>query len=203
MPRRFKTSWRSLWLIGLVGIIAGVWFAMRFTASPPVRVTKSAEAIVPVTAVALPDKTPSNAAVPSSLPAAPSRPSASPEEGRPPSSLRDLPADPFEPQGDQEPEVRTLVAVGDIQLGVLRNARVRDEAGLKTALARIGDEIDRRTRQGLQPGAPGLQELLDSHREELGRYVDGEVELRGPDWMIGLEAGQPRPLDENWRPRPN
>jgi len=122
-----------------------------------------------------------------------------------PKSL-DLPSknelsDPFEPQQSQEPEVRTLVSVGDIQLGVVRNSRIRDEAGLKKALVRIGDDLEKRLR-GLQPlGVSGLQQVLDGYREELGRYMDGEVELRGPDWMIGTEVGPPPPREEWWVPR--
>jgi hypothetical protein len=111
-------------------------------------------------------------------------------------------ADPFEPEDNQDAPIRTLVSVGDIQLGVVREAtKIRDEAGLKKVLVRIGDELDKRLREPQEPGAPKPQELLDGYREELGKYMDGEVELRGPGFMIGVEVGPPLPRDQWWKPR--
>jgi hypothetical protein len=111
-------------------------------------------------------------------------------------------ADPFEPEDGKEPHIRTLVSVGDIQLGVVReSARIRDEAGLKTVLVRIGDDLEKRVREQGQGGAAGLQQVLDDYREELGKHMDGEVELRGPGWMIGTEVGPPQPREQWWKPR--
>ncbi|EAU70014.1 hypothetical protein STIAU_8348 [Stigmatella aurantiaca DW4/3-1] len=110
--------------------------------------------------------------------------------------------DPFEPQGDQDAPIRTLVAVGDIQLGVIReSARIRDEAGLKTVLVQIGDDLRKRFEKPQEPGAPGPQELLDGYREELGKYMDGMVELSGPGFRIGAEVGPPLPREKWWKPR--
>ncbi|HSP78838.1 MAG TPA: hypothetical protein VLQ93_09930 [Myxococcaceae bacterium] len=110
--------------------------------------------------------------------------------------------DPFEPQEDEEAPIRTLVSVGEIQLGVVREAtRIRDEAGLKEMLVRIGDDLDKRLREPREPGAPGPQEVLDGYREELARFMDGEVELRGPGFMVGAEVGPPRPREQWWVPR--
>jgi hypothetical protein len=117
-----------------------------------------------------------------------------PEEGE----VRDR----FEPQEGQEPELRTLVAVGDIRLAVNRNAEVRDEAGLKQVLVRIGSDLERRVRELQGTGDMGPQQVLDTYREELGKYMSGDVELSGPGWMIGTEVGPPLPREEWWKPRP-
>jgi hypothetical protein len=113
-----------------------------------------------------------------------------------------LPSDPFEPQDGEGPAIRTLVEVGDIQLGVVRDARVRDEQGLKNVLVQIGKDMEKSSHQLGSEAPPELQQLLDGYREELGQYMAGEVEIRGPSWMIGTEVGPPRPLGEGWRPRP-
>jgi hypothetical protein len=110
--------------------------------------------------------------------------------------------DPFESQGDQEAPIRTLVSVGDIQLGVIREtARIRDEAGLKKVLVQIGDDLEKRFGKPQEPGAPGPQELLDGYREELGKHMDGMVELSGPGFRIGTEVGPPLPREKWWKPR--
>ena len=122
------------------------------------------------------------------------------EPVRPAPPPESVPSDPFEPQDGQEPPIRTLVSVGDIQLGVVRNSRIRDEAGLKRVLVRIGDDLEKRIReQQKQDVSP--QQVLDGYREELGQYMDGEVELRGPGWMIGVEVGPPLPREKWWVPR--
>jgi hypothetical protein len=91
--------------------------------------------------------------------------------------------------------------VGDIQLGVVReSARIRDEVGLKQVLVRIGDDLEKRMQQKKGAGEPGLQQVLDEYREELGKYMDGEVSLRGPGWMVGTEVGPP-PREQWWKPR--
>ncbi len=194
---------RWLWPMGLLVLAVGAWW-MRGSAPAPA--TDARHAAEPPRAMETPVPVAPPAAPPP-LPAEPPRADRPPQPAAAPrapgrNSLEELPADPFERQNDQEPEVRTLIAVGDIRLGVLRNARVRDEAALTSALARIGDALDQKGRRP-QAGGPGRQELLDSHREELGRYVDGEIEIRGPDWMIGVEVGEQRPLHEVWRPRSN
>jgi hypothetical protein len=111
-------------------------------------------------------------------------------------------ADPFEPQDNQDAPIRTLVSVGDIQLGVVREAtRIRDEVGLKKVLVRIGDDLEKQLGKPQEPGAPGPQELLNGYREELGKYMDGEVELSGPGFRIGTEVGPPQPREKWWKPR--
>lgn len=122
-------------------------------------------------------------------------------EPPPPVAEAPLP-DRFEPQDGQEPELRTLVAVGDIRIAVNRNAEVRDEAALKQVLVRIGDDLDKRMRE--QQGRDGLdpQQVLDTYREELGKHMSGDVEMRGPGWMIGTEVGPPLPREKWWKPRP-
>lgn len=114
--------------------------------------------------------------------------------------------DPFARHGAEDPPARALVAVGDMQLGVLTSARVRDEAPLVELLTRLGGDLDRLRPAPGQAAGAARQELLESYKRELGRYVDGEVELRGRDWLMGLEVGEVRPLplptEPDWRPRP-
>lgn len=116
-------------------------------------------------------------------------------------------ADPFARQGTADPPARVLVAVADMQLGVLTTARVRDEAQLVELLTRLGGELERLPAAPGQAAAAARQQLLESYQKELGRYVDGEVELRGRDWIMGLEVGEvrppPLPTEPDWRPRPN
>lgn len=111
-------------------------------------------------------------------------------------------ADPFEWHGQQEPVARTLLAVGDVQLGVLSDVRIHDEPGLLQALARVGEKLDRQSRELGRGGIQALQQILDDERDELGRYMEGELELRGPHWMIGLEVGPPRTIGDGWQTRP-
>lgn len=114
--------------------------------------------------------------------------------------------DPFARHGAEDPPARALVAVGDVQLGVLASARVRDEAQLVELLTRLGGDLERLRPAPGQAAGAARQELLESYKRELGRYVDGEVELRGRDWLMGLEVGEVRPLplptEPDWRPRP-
>lgn len=95
-----------------------------------------------------------------------------------------------------------MVEVGDLQLGLVGEAQVRDEQGLKNILVQIGQDLEKSSRQLGSEAPRELQQLLDDYREELGQYMAGEVEVRGPSWMIGTEVGPPRRLGEGWRPRP-
>lgn len=111
--------------------------------------------------------------------------------------------DPFERHGDEEPPARVLVAVADMQLGVLANAKVRDEARLVELLTRIGGELEKLGDAPSPSAGARRQQLLEGYQRELGRYLDGEVELRGRDWVMGIEVGEVRPLEADWKPRPN
>ncbi|ATB34212.1 hypothetical protein [Melittangium boletus] len=113
----------------------------------------------------------------------------------------DTRADRYEPQDGGEPEIRTLLAVGDIRIGVARGAEIHDEAGLKKVLVRIGDDLERRMREARPRGEGGPQQVLDDYREELGQYMRGDVEMRGPEFMIGTEVGPPLPREKWWKPR--
>lgn len=114
--------------------------------------------------------------------------------------------DPFARHGDADPPARVLVAVGELQLGVLSDARVRDEASLVALLTSIGSALEQLRLAPDQTPAAARQQLVEGYKEELGRYVDGEVELHGRDWNLGLEVGEvqprPQPHEQGWRPRP-
>ncbi len=111
--------------------------------------------------------------------------------------------DPFARHGGEEPPARVLVAVGDMQLGVLTNAKVHDEVRLFELLTRIGGELEKLGAGSGQTAAAQRQQLLEGYHKELGRYVQGEVELRGRDFVMGLEVGEVPPLEADWKPRPN
>ena len=111
--------------------------------------------------------------------------------------------DPFSRHGDEEPPARVLVAVGDMQLGVLNNAKVHDEVHLVELLTRIGGELEKLGPASGQAAAAQRQQLLEGYHQELGRYLQGEVELRGRDWIMGIEVGDVAPLEADWKPRPN
>lgn len=198
----------ALWLgaAGLLVLAVGMWLAGG-TAGPetstpvtepePSTVEPRAAAPEPVPRAEAPRPPPPRPAAPPAAQESPA-PQATPEPSSPP--VEAVVADPFEPEEGKEPHIRTLVSVGDIQLGVVReSARIRDEAELKAVLVRIGADLEKRVRE--QPGAAELQQVLDDYREELGKHMDGEVELRGPGWMIGTEVGPPQPREQWWKPR--
>lgn len=217
---RWLGSRHALWLgaacLLLLAVVA--WLVVRFGAPPAVdtRPGERLEARPPVQAVPPPEPTavtarPGVQRPPPTNPP-PTQPPPRPPPSETPSEVVETPppeekvlADPFEPHDDQEAPIRTLVAVGDIQLGVIReSAQIRDEAGLKQALVRIGDELNKRVLEGSRnPGAPPPQpqELLDGHREELGKYMDGMVQVSGPGFMVGTEVGPPLPREKWWKPR--
>jgi hypothetical protein len=191
-----------------------VWLSVRSGGSPAVEASSpEPEARRPPVQVVPPPEPPPVVAAPAvqrpSTPP-PSRPApAEPvevevtETPAPPPPEEKVLADPFEPQEDQDAPIRTLVSVGDIQLGVIReSARIRDEAGLKKVLVQIGDELNERVVEASRKeDAPNPQELLDGYREELGKYMDGMVQLSGPGFMVGTEVGPPLPREKWWKPR--
>lgn len=103
--------------------------------------------------------------------------------------------DPFEEVESSEPTVRALVSVGDLDLGIVTNSTVHSQDELVRHLIRLGRELSGRN-------AAEAQELLDSHRQDLAEYMDGEVEIRGPEWTIGAEIGPALPMESWWRPKP-
>lgn len=212
---RFVGSRHGLWLgaacLLLLAVGASLW--SRFGGSPDVRPPSQLEAERPPVRTEpppVPSVTPPPVRRPPHVPPPPPAqpPPAAPAQvaetlpAQPPPPVEKVSADPFEPEDNQDAPIRTLVSVGDIQLGVVREAtRIRDEAGLKKVLVRIGDDLDKRLREPQEPGAPGPQAVLDGYREELGKYMDGEVELRGPGFMVGAEVGPPLPREQWWKPR--
>src|SRR6266511_4150037 len=121
--------WFWLGAAGLFVLASGVWVAVKPDVSP----SRKARPPVPDTAeqpispnvpplVARAESVrppPKKAAPPPPLPVAP------------PDDTGPIPPDPLEPQHGQNLEIRTLVTVGDLQLGLVGDARVRDERGLK------------------------------------------------------------------------
>lgn len=214
---RFVGSRHGLWLgaVCLLVLAVGVWLAARFGEPPavPAPSTERLEVERPPVVTAPPPE-PSSVApppvrrAPSNPPPSHPPPPAAPvevvETPAPPSPPPEdkVLADPFEPQDDQEAPIRTLLSVGDIQMGVVReSAQIRDEAGLKRTLVRIGDDLNKRLQEPRKPGTPGPQAVLDEYREELGKHMSGMVQLSGPGFMIGTEVGPPLPREQWWKPR--
>jgi hypothetical protein len=142
-------------------------------------------------------------------PTAAAPPSQTPPPATPPVDDEVLPpgedtrTDRFEPQNGEEPEVRTLLAVGDIRIGAVRGSEIRDEAALKQVLARIGEDLDRSLKHPQGGNEPGFQSVLDSYRDQMAPYMTGEIEMRGPGFTIGTEVGPPVPREKRgWKPRP-
>ncbi|MET0401419.1 MAG: hypothetical protein ABW123_03405 [Cystobacter sp.] len=201
-------------LILALGIWMGVWWG---ASTPPSTGSQAQEAVRPPAPIAQrPAPTPVPPAVsptrpaspPPSAPASPPAASPAPEDGDtllppPPSDMPDTRADRYESQDGGEPEIRTLLAVGDIRMGVMRNSEIRDQEGLNRVLVRLGGELERRmqAQQPQQRGELSMQKLLDDYQEELGQYMNGEVELKGPGFSIGAEVGPPLPREKWWKPR--
>jgi hypothetical protein len=151
-----------------------------------------------------PAATPARAAVPTPPPATTVQQQPSPaledEEVLPPGP--DTRTDRFEPQDGGDPEVRTLLTVGDIRMGAVRGSEIRDEAALRTVLVRIGGDLERRLKETRPQNEQGYQEILDGYRDEMAQHMNGEIELRGPGFTVGTEVGPPLPREKWWKPRP-
>jgi hypothetical protein len=198
-------AWALVWsfVLGLL-VLGGLFWLVKGKLSTQVAQTDSRpgtllrpDAVVPVTAPT--ERSGAHSTLPhdSSAARTPSGVVPDPGSSQPEASTATPPPyDPFARHGDEEPPARVLVAVGDMQLGVLNNAKVHDEAHLIELLTRLGGELEK--------GAP-RESLVESYQKELSRYMEGEVELRGRDWLLGFAVGEARPLptQEEWRPRPN
>jgi hypothetical protein len=114
----------------------------------------------------------------------------------------DTRADRFESQNGEDPEVRTLLSVGDIRMGAVRGSEIRDEAALRTVLVRIGGDLERRMKETRPQTELGFQEILDGYRDEMAKHMNGQIEMRGPGFTIGTEVGPPLPREKWWKPRP-
>ncbi|WNG24949.1 hypothetical protein F0U62_13740 [Cystobacter fuscus] len=213
---------RGLWMgaAALLVLALGIWIGVRWSASAPAPAgSREQEGAVrpsaPIAQTPVPSTTPPPrpASPPPSTPASPPAPppaSSPPSEDDevllppPPADMPDTRADRYESQDGGEPEIRTILAVGDIRMGVVRDSEIRDQEGLNRVLVRIGGELERRmqSQQPQQRGELAMQKLLDDYQEELGRYMNGEVELRGPGFSIGTEVGPPLPREKWWKPRP-
>jgi hypothetical protein len=205
----------------LLVLALGIWIGVRWGASAPPSAgsREQEEAVRPSAPIAqAPAPTPVSPTAPRPRPASPPPasppappPAASPpsEDGEillppPPADMPDTRADRYESQDGGEPEIRTILAVGDIRMGVVRDSEIRDQAGLNQVLVRIGGELERRmqAQQPQQRSELAMQKLLDDYQEELGQYMSGEVELKGPGFSIGTEVGPPLPREKWWKPRP-
>ncbi|ATB38565.1 hypothetical protein CYFUS_004000 [Cystobacter fuscus] len=205
----------------LLVLALGIWIGVRWSASAPSpagsREQEGAERpSAPIAQTPAPTPVPSTTPPPRPASPPPASPPAPPPANSPPSEddevllppppadMPDTRADRYESQDGGEPEIRTILAVGDIRMGVVRDSEIRDQEGLNRVLVRIGGELERRmqSQQPQQRGELAMQKLLDDYQEELGRYMNGEVELRGPGFSIGTEVGPPLPREKWWKPRP-
>lgn len=124
----------ALW-VGAACVLAlavGVWLVFRFSAPPspdaqqPEVAGEARPAPPPMARVEPPRPPPRKVVLPSPPPPGPRTPppsgsAAEPEPPAPPPEEA-ASADPFEPEEGKDPHIRTLVAVGDIQLGVIRES---------------------------------------------------------------------------------
>ncbi len=103
-----------------------------------------------------------------------------------------LPGDFFEDDGDRPAIARKLTTVGDITLGVTKDAKVTDEAKVISILRRLGSEIDKLDRgrtDAPHKRLPEYTKVFRRYREELRQHMDGQFVLRGTGWNMGFEAG--------------
>jgi len=200
---------RFLWLLALlVPVVAvDVWLHLREKPTAAVAATTSEESPVAAPPEPAPREPTPPPAVP--LPALEARgPEPSPPlpVHTPPAAMIPPPAA-HEERGSNgdEPAVVTLTQVGDIALGVRQDPRlleIRDEARLKQVLERVGHALEERVRQHPEEGSAELVERLADYREELGRYMSGDVQIRGPGWTIETETGPALPQEKWWTPKP-
>ncbi len=206
-------------LLGAVALLVlalGTWLVMPPVAldSGPARDEQVASAPQERPApspVGLPSRPPSSAG-PSRAPVARPPPGMAaektPETPRAQGDAEVLPPGPdtrrdrFEPQNGEDPEILTLLSVGDIRMGAVRGAEIHDEAALRAVLVRIGEDLERRMKETRPQRELGYQEILDGYRDEMARFMTGMIEMRGPHFMIGTEVGPPLPREKWWRPRP-
>ncbi|WP_394847077.1 hypothetical protein LZC95_06360 [Pendulispora brunnea] len=199
---------RFLWLMALlVPVIAlDVWLHVREKPKAAAAKTEDLRVSAPreTVAAASPMAAPRMASAVEVRQADPSTPSSKPVV---PVQVQQMPPVAREEPGSNadEPPVVTLAQVGDIALGVRQDPRlleIRDEARLKQVLERVGQALQERVRQHPEEGSAELVERLADYREELGRYMSGDVQIRGPGWTIETETGPALPQEKWWTPRP-
>jgi hypothetical protein len=95
--------------------------------------------------------------------------------------------DSFESWDGKPSEVRTVVTVGHIRLGVTRVSNVRDEKKVAAILEELGGELDNRERgrtDSFEARAIEYGPLLDQYGARLHDVMDGDFAFHADSWAL-------------------
>lgn len=98
--------------------------------------------------------------------------------------------DPFESKAGRPGDVRELVRVGDVRLGVTNASKVKDERALVGVLRELGAEIDAKDRgrkDDIERRMLDYQPIYEKYRSKLEPYLDGAFALKGHDGWTDTE----------------
>jgi hypothetical protein len=102
--------------------------------------------------------------------------------------------DSFESWDGRPSEVRTLVTVGRIRLGVTRVSKVRDEKRVTALLEELGQELDQREQRrsdSFEARAIAYGPMLDQYGARLRDVMDGDFAFHAGSWALFHPAVAP------------
>ena len=102
--------------------------------------------------------------------------------------------DAFESWDGKPSEVRTLVTVKGIRLGVARVATVRDERKVTALLGDLGEELAKREagrHDSWESRAHAYHDMMDSYGRKLGPYMSGDFAFHTGQWVLFQPAIDP------------
>ncbi len=102
--------------------------------------------------------------------------------------------DAFESWDGKPSEVRTLVTVKGIRLGVARVATVRDERKVTALLGDLGEELAKREagrHDSWESRAHEYHDMMDSYGRKLGPYMSGDFAFHTGQWVLFQPASDP------------
>ncbi len=100
-------------------------------------------------------------------------------------------SDPFESRARRPQDVRELVRVGDVRLGVTYDSKVRDEKAVVEVLRELGAELDQKERgrtDSFERRAVDYQPMLLKYGARLAPLMDGAFAFKGAGWSEMLPA---------------
>lgn len=98
--------------------------------------------------------------------------------------------DPFDSDAGRPHDVRELVRVGAIRLGVTNDSKVRNERAVTAVLTELGGEIDALERgrsDSFERRIMDYQSIFDRYRAKLAPHMDGSFAAKGQDGWTDTE----------------